>query len=147
MTLEELDDRLPNGFHDAKLVSLSLDYVTRSATLHIGLHVGTPDSLDPEEYKIAILRVTGLCFCTVELPCPGEPFLPDGSPVNVSGYPEDPKSFEKVNESLTKINGLLAKCPPGAWCYRFFSHDWNSFIHIAGTSVELLWREAMDESR
>src|SRR5262245_11353193 len=128
MTFDELDNSLPNGFHDAKLSKLTLDYGQRSATLCMKLLVGGHQSASPGEYKPATLRILGLCFCGIELPFPPEPFLPDGSPVNVSGFPEDSSSLMRPNESLAQINEILAKCPPGTFSYRFFSHDWNSFI-------------------
>ena len=120
MTFDELDGTLPNGFHDAKLLKLTLDYRQRSATLCMKLLVGGHQSASPEEYKPATLRILGLCFCCIELPSPGEPFVPDGSPVNVSGFPEDSSSLMRPNESLAQINEILAKCPPGTSSYRFF---------------------------
>ena len=37
MTLEELNDTLPNGFHDAQLFSIELNYGAGTATLHLSL--------------------------------------------------------------------------------------------------------------
>jgi hypothetical protein len=129
MTFEELGHDLPNGLHDSKLERSTLDYLKGNATLQIAILVGTPDSEDPQKYRPAILQITGLCFCAIELPSPNEPFIPDGSAVIISGYLEESQPHEKPNESIKKISELLAKCPRATCCYRFFSHDWNSFIH------------------
>jgi len=140
MTLEEFDSILPNGFHDARLVRLTLDYLNRTATLHMQLFVGSPESENPEEYKAAIISLTGLCFFSIDLPDPNEQFVPDGSPVSISGYSEDSTGLLKPNESIAEINKLLKNCPPGSSSYRFYSHDWNSFIHIACADANLEWR-------
>jgi hypothetical protein len=46
LTLEELHETLPNGFHDAEIFSFELDYVAAIAKFHLNLLVGWPD--DPE---------------------------------------------------------------------------------------------------
>ena len=40
MTFEELDNELPNGFHDAQLHSVRIDYVRGTMTLHMSFWVG-----------------------------------------------------------------------------------------------------------
>jgi hypothetical protein len=135
MTFEELDDALPNGFHDAKIQKVAVDYVQRSAIMTMQLSVGTPDSANPDEYRCATLVVSGLCYYSVEPPDPTYPFLGGSSPVNVAGYPEDPEKFPA-------LNGLLPAMPRGVTCYRFFVHEWNSFIHIAAKDVQVQWLES-----
>jgi len=139
MTLEELESILPNGFHDARLVGITLDYLGRKASLRMQLFVGTPESENPKEYKAAIICIAGLCFFSIELPDPNEHFVPDGSPVPVSGYSEDSTGLLKPNESIAEINKLLKNCPQATSSYRFYSHEWNSFIHIACADVSLEW--------
>lgn len=135
MNFEELDNKLPNGFHDARLLSLKLDYTERSAVLHMRLLVGTPGSANPEEFRNAVLEVSGLCFCAIEPPNANHGVPLAGSPVRISGYPED-------KESLASLAGALAKCAPDSSCYRFFCHDWNCFIHIAALDVHMSWSPA-----
>ena len=142
MTLEELESVLPNGFQDARLARLTLDYLERTATLHMQLFVGTPESEDPEEYKAAIVRLAGLCFFSIDLPDPHEQFVPDGSPISISGYSEDSTGLLKPNESIAQINDLIKNCPLGASSYRFYSHDWNSFIHVGYADASLEWNPA-----
>lgn len=134
MNFEELDNELPNGFHDARLLSLKLDYTARSAILHMRLLVGTPGSVNPEEFREAVLKVSGLCFCTIEPPNPDHGALLNGSGVRISGYVED-------RQSLVTLAGALAKCAPDSSCYRFFCHDWNCFIHLAASDVQISWSE------
>src|SRR4029077_9868971 len=134
MTLDELDHKLPNGFHDAEIFSLELDYPAGIAKFRLSLLVGWPEDPDPERqaYQEATMMVMGLCFCSIDPPYPGYPFHPDGKPICVSGDPAKPDHMPSLPE-------LAAKFPAGTWCYRFFVHDWNAFIHIAARDVELTW--------
>jgi hypothetical protein len=134
MTFEELDQALPNGFHDAKIEKIAVDYAQRSATITMHLLVGTPDSVDQDEYRHAILDISGLCYYAIDPPDPTYPFMRSGSPVNVAGYPEDPEKFPV-------LDSLLPVMPTGVTCYRFFVHHWNSFIHIAAKDVQVSWVE------
>jgi hypothetical protein len=138
MTVEDLDRELPNGFHDAKIKSVALDYPRQSAVIAMHLWVGKPTSTDRDEYREATLRVSGLCYCAIDPPAPTYPFMRAGSAINVAGYGEDPKKFPA-------LDGLLPVMPKDITCYRFFVHDWNSFIHVAAKEVQLSW--AGDEPR
>jgi hypothetical protein len=134
MTLDELDNKLPNGFHDAEIFSYEVDFAGASAKFHLNLLVGWPD--DPpgerEEYQEAAVVVSGLCFLSIDPPSPTYPFLPDGKPISVSGDPADA-------DTLPSLPDLAAKFPGGTWCYRFFVHDWNAFIYIAARDAQVTW--------
>src|SRR5271165_6240529 len=113
MTFEQLDAELPNGFHDAQLYGFVVDYIAGSMTLRIDLWVGNLDGPDPEEYRPAELRVTGLYFCSLDPPDPNYRFIPDGSPLDVSGDPAKPDTLPALKEFSRTL-------PVGASCYRFF---------------------------
>ena len=134
MTLAELNTSLPNGFHDAEIFSFELDYRAGTARFNMSLLVGWPEDPEPDRqaYQEAALKITGLCFCSIEPPYSTYPFLPHGGPIYVSGDPAKP-------DHLPSLPDLAAKFPAGAWCYRFFVHDWNAFIHIAARDAELTW--------
>jgi hypothetical protein len=132
MTFEDLDRELPNGFHDAKIEDVTVNYAERSATLTMHFWVGSMDGPNREEYRSGTLRIHGLCYYAIDPPAPTYPFMRSGSPINVSGYPEDPEKF-------AALGGLLAVMPKDVTCFRFFVHEWNSFIHIAATDVRLSW--------
>ena len=133
MTLDEWDLKLPNGFHDAKIFSIAIDYVAGIAKFHVALHVGWSDDPEPEcdEYQDAEMVVTGLSLCSIDPPDP-ERFRTDGRPICVGGDPAQP-------DHLPALPELLAKCPPGTWCYRFYVHDWNRFIHVAAIDAQVSW--------
>lgn len=134
MTLDEWDEKLPNGFHDAKILSVAIDYVAGVATFRLELLVGWPGDPEPERqrYQDAEMIVTGLSFCSIDPSDPRYPFLVDGRPINVGGDPAK-------SDHLPALSELLTKCPAGTWCYRFFVHDWNSFIHIGALDAQVSW--------
>jgi hypothetical protein len=70
MTLEELADTLPNGFHDAQVSSVSIDYVEREARLNIDLWVGVPSEDEElrEAYREGELKLSGLLYWVIEPP-------------------------------------------------------------------------------
>jgi hypothetical protein len=134
MTLDEPDDSLPNGFHDAEIFSFEVDCARGTANFHLNLLVGWPD--DPvserDAYQEAKLVVRGLCFCSIDAPYATSPFLPDGKPILVSGAKPEADAPPFVPD-------LVAKFPVGTWCYLFFVHDWNACINIAGRDAEVTW--------
>ena len=134
LTLEELDYKFPNGFHDAGIISIELDYVAGTAILRLSLHVGFRDDPEPEreKYQEANLNLSGFCFCSIDPPDPNYPFLPKGKPISVGGDPAKA-------DHLQSLPALSAKLPQGSWCYRYFVHNWNAFIYIAAKQAELTW--------
>jgi len=134
MTFEKLEMELPNGFHDAKIKSISLDYVSRTAKLKMNLlvGVGAPEDRNAAVYRPGTTSVHGLLLFWVEPPDPKYNFLPDGSPLNVDG--------DSVrNGQNAEVDRLLPSLPQSAIVYRFFLEEWNSFLYLAGDSVEFSW--------
>ena len=132
MTFEELEERLPNGFHDAEIRTISLDFVSRSIVVGMNLHVGKPDDHDPERYRPGTLRVVVLYLFFLEPPHPDYHFIPNGRPINATGKPV------KVGQDAA-VDRLLAVLPPNSTSYLFFLDDWNSCLHLAGASVKFSW--------
>jgi hypothetical protein len=132
MTFEELDQKYPNGFVDAEITALALDYKNRSATFHMNLRGNPPDGKDRDVYQRAVLIAREFYYVSIEPPDPDHLFIPKRSMVQVTGYPEDPEKF-------SLFDYLKPKLPKGGFCCRFFVHDWNSFIHIAAVDAELTW--------
>ena len=134
MTLEELEQKLPNGFHDAHILKIELDYLAATARLHLSLLVGWPDDPVPEreEYQEAYLNLTGLCFCSIDPPDPNYPFIPNGEPVPASGYSLKP-------DDLPALSALAKRFPEDTWCYGFFLDNWNAYIQIAAKHAEINW--------
>jgi hypothetical protein len=129
MTFREIENTLPNGFHDAKIESLSVDYKTGALSISMRMLIGTPGMPGQEDYGPAELRVNRLLFCSVEPPDPTYPYAPDGNAFNVQGD-------DGIGDSPA-LKTLREQLPPGASMYRFFVEEWNSFIYIAGSEIEI----------
>jgi hypothetical protein len=132
MTFEELDKLLPNGFHDAQIHDLKIDYMIGSAVIRMTFDFGSPKGPKPEDYRTGELRVSGLFFLTIDPPDPSYPYVPDGCALNVSGDPAKMDTFPALET-------LAQTFPPGVSCYRFFVNEWNSFINIAAKDVQVSW--------
>ena len=129
MTFEELDERFPNGLVDAEITGLAVDYSNRSATLQIRLRCNPPDSPDRDVYTPAVLTLREIFYLSIEPPDLDHLFSAKGSSITVGGHPEDSEEFPLFAH-------LRSKLPAGAFCCRFYVHDWNSFIHLAAGSAE-----------
>lgn len=132
MTFEELDDRFPNGFDDAEITCLTVDYQNRTATLHLNLRGNSPDSTDRGVYERAVLIARDFYYVSIEPPDPDHLFYPKRSMIQINGYSEDPKQFPLFEQLKPKLSA-------GAFCCRFFVHDWNSFIHLAAQAGQFSW--------
>ena len=131
MTFEELDQRYPNGFVDAEIASLIVDYQNRTATLHLNLRGNSPDSPDRNVYERAVLVARQFYYFSIEPPDPDHLFYPKRS-IQIDGYSEDPRQFPLFEQLKPKLSA-------GAFCCRFFVHDWNSFIHLAAETGQFSW--------
>lgn len=134
MTFREIEKILPNGFHDAKIEGISLDYPGATLVASMKILTGTPGESDQDEYGPAEMKISGLYFCSIEPPDPNYPFKPNGKPLGVSG--------DNSGNSSPEISNLVRKLPPGASSYRFFVEQWNSFIYMAASDVQISWSGA-----
>src|SRR5262249_3623664 len=130
MTIEELARTLPNGFHDAEISTIRLDYVSRTASMELSLWM---DDLDAhpeyrELYRDAVLEFEGLQCAVVDPPDPNYPFA-EADPLWVDLDPRPPEPQIPAFERL----------PGNAFVARFFVRDWNSWVSIAATSASLRW--------
>ncbi len=68
MTLFEMEDQFPNGFHDAQLNYIHIDYETRSALLGISVDFSNIEQTREIEYRKIELTVAGLSSLTIDGP-------------------------------------------------------------------------------
>jgi hypothetical protein len=137
MTFEELDRRYDNGFVDAEITSVTIDYQSRTATLQMNLRGNQAASPNKQKYDRAVLAVHGFYYFAIEPPDTDHLSYGKRSEITVDGFPEDPGRFPLFEHMKTTL-------PIGAFCCRFFVHDWNSFIHIAAPNAEFSWAAGTD---
>jgi len=131
MTFEELDALYPNGFDDAEIEKLVLDYRNRTVEMQVNLRRNLPDRSNCDEYQRAILLLRRFYYFVTEPPDADHLLYPE-RPIQVTGYPEDAKQFPIFEHLKSKLSS-------SAFCCRFYVHDWNSFIHIAASDAQLSW--------
>jgi hypothetical protein len=129
VTLDELCRTLPNGFHDAYLCRLSIDYTEGTVTLDLDLSYGDPDADtegEREAYRCGQVVIAGLVWCVMEPPrTPGAKRSADGSRI-------DAGPLSTLNDPPE-----LLPVPPGAFSWWFYLDDTNSFIYVAATGATL----------
>ena len=132
MTFEELDEKLPNGFHDGAIRSFNVDFVGPGLQIHMDLHVGVPGDADPERYRAGTLTIISPCLFSIEPPEANYPFVPNGCALNVDGDAVRPGQCPALDR-------LLPILPKGVTTFRFFLEEWNSFLYVSGGSVDFSW--------
>jgi hypothetical protein len=129
MTLEDLENALPNGLHDAEVKRIAVDYESRKATLEVAVWIG--DMNDPPEqreaYKDGRIDISGLLFLVMEPPDPKCPYK--DSDLTVDGC--------DLSKSLS--GELLKSLPPDSFVRSLWVNQWNAFIHIAAKDANIEW--------
>jgi hypothetical protein len=130
LTIEELERTLPNGFHDAEIGTIRLDYVKRKASMELTLWM---DDLEvspefKELYRDAVLEFEGMQSVIFDPPDPGYTFAR-----------AEPLSVDLDERAPDPPIPAFAKLPQGSFVARFYVRDWNSWISIAATSANLRW--------
>lgn len=135
MTIDEIGDTLPNGFHDADILSIHLDYVKEESSFLIDIDLSEPDVRVEVSSRQALLKLTGLLYCVIEPPhcsftkeyIPGEDKLwitSDSS--DFSGLKDCPK--------------LPAPLPANSFRHWFFISSHNCFIYVAAMDASFQWK-------
>jgi len=132
MSFEELERKLPNGFHDAAIREIIFDFIGRSVVIRMDLLTGGPDATDPELYRPGRLQVAPVYLFFIEPPDPNYSFVPSGSHLKVDG------DSVKAGQNAV-VDRLLPTLPRNATAYRFFLEKWNAFLYLAGGGVEFSW--------
>lgn len=126
MTLSELDDTLPNGLHDAYLTGLSVFYDQGTASLKVKLLVS--GSGEKARHKDAEIRLAGLVALVVEGP---EQALRSSGPLGISSFETSEQHYPGLSRFSQEVKGLFHSL--------YVEDPWNSFIHIAAASADVIW--------
>jgi hypothetical protein len=132
MTLEEINRELPNGFHDAGIRKIDLDFINPLIVVSMDIWVGQLGGPDPDCCRSGTLKILSPYLFFIEPPNPKYHFIPKGKAFIVDG--------DSIKVGLSpEVDRLLPVLPPNATVYRFFLEEWNSFLYLAGASVEFSW--------
>jgi hypothetical protein len=123
--IADLNSELPNGFHDAVLVSIMAN--PEQGTLEFALELSVEEtSAVRERYRPAGLLLTGVTSVSIDPPGDGHTIW--GSR----------RSMIDLCDADPAATPPLA-APPGGFAARFFVVDWNAFIHFAAMDASLTW--------
>lgn len=128
MTINEVLDRTPNGLHDAYLLGISTDYKERTLRLELNWFVELPKDMATEGwdgYRVGSLLIRGLRYCVVEAPQYGDGEAPD----QIHGCETKPEDIQRCK---------LPDVGDDVFRYSIYLYYWESFIHFAGTSAEVI---------
>jgi hypothetical protein len=131
MTLEELDETLPNGLHDAQIKSMTHDYERAIVKLEVKILVGLPDDAlqDRFRYRDAEIVFRRVLFCSVELP-DNERIIGHSGIIWFKFWRMEPGVLpENIAKSI----------PPETLCYSLYILEWESQIHIAAGDMSFSW--------
>jgi hypothetical protein len=127
-SLEEIQIDLPNGFHDAEITSIVINYVERTIVIDLMLWVGDPELTDKaarETYVPGLLTISELDFCVIEPPDYRYPFAA-GKAIRIDSGPGLPPNISFSTDP-----------PADAFDHWFFVSDWNSFIYFRARNAHL----------
>jgi hypothetical protein len=137
VTLVEIEDQLPNGFHDSALKGLAVDYERRTVRFHLAISVGDADG--PREHRDdcrdAQLELSGMIFLVVDPPDGSTDFGSSGELWIMDGY--ETRSIPEYAKSID--SKLLDTVGKDAFAHSFFVNDWNSYIHVAARDCAIRW--------
>lgn len=128
MTLEEVENSLPSGFHDARLHRLEIDWTSAQAAFE--LWVDVTDTDDTQEYvQRARVEISGLGFISFEAP----------QSVNEA---TSAKGLWIDAEALSVAPDGYPPIPSGYFLHRIYVNNWNRFLFVCGQEATLIWLEA-----
>ena len=130
MTFDELDRSLPNGFHDAYIKRIDVDYSTRTAALVVSFWVGT--TVDPPErdrLRDGRVDFEGLESIVIEPPKCEIPLKARSEPW-VDSY---------WDESTRPAAMQSLRVPEGCFVGGLWVHQWCSSIFVVARNARHTW--------
>ena len=118
MTFGEVAASLPNGFHDAELQRLEMNYVDRTLRFDLVVWIGSMDDSQRRElYRPARLTLDDVAFLAIDAPDVNYPWLKAGRiridaaegqpPQSSSTLPAAPAGMQTAWMYLEELNRLL----------------------------------------
>ncbi len=135
MTFDELDRTLPNGFHDAFLRKIEMDYVSRTLRLEVAVcTTGTEGPPRDETYRTARVTVRDVAYLVIE--------PPDFEVRQNSEYPwKEPGEIgiDTGEGPVSHSNTVLPPAPEGTTANWMYLSDFNRFLFFAAGDSSLEW--------
>ena len=128
MTLKEIEQTLPNGFHDSEISNLQIDFIQRNVKLEMSIWIGEMVKIDAdrEKYRKAELEINDFLFFVID------------PPDEQYDYAKHKPLWIDMGNPKEKPN-LPTNIPQEAFVESFFVNQWNSFIHLAALNAKFTW--------
>jgi hypothetical protein len=123
MKISEIENTLPNGFHDSILKGITVNYLSRTAAFEIDVMMENGSS------KAGKLGIEGMFFLSIDPPATGYPYAKEKGHWITSSDAPVKSALEQVPKDL----------PQGIFTHCFFIDDWNSFIVFAAKNATFEW--------
>jgi hypothetical protein len=139
MTLEEIEESLPNGLHDSVIQAVTMDYEQLRLTLRVDVLIGLPGQPlpDRERYRAGVIVFEGVQFFSIEPPGAERTFQHPGS----IWFKHERTPPELIPQSVAPA------LPEGTQCYSLFILNWFSSMHIAAAEVGFAWSDSQEVER
>jgi hypothetical protein len=124
VTLEELEASLPNGLHDAELLTLQVDYARYEAVIDVNVDVGVGEAEDL--YRPARLTFSDVQFVFIDPPTAGR-------------HDAGPSMIDTGTGQPSTAPLSVPEIPSDCFLCWIFVVNWNSFIRIAARNVAHQW--------
>lgn len=132
MTLEELDETLPNGLHDARIAKVLHNFKDATVELKVEVLIGLPDDLKANAYRNATVVFSKVLFAAVQMP---ENHRILGVPGSIWFI------FSRLRRE--ELDAKVAKgIPDSALCYSLYVLEWEACINLAAMSMSFDWEDA-----
>ncbi len=136
MTLEEIENSLPNGLHDAEISNINIDYFNREVRFELKIWVGDISSEKTElreAYRKASLTLSHFIYVVIEPPDSKYPYQ------KTTSLRIDTGSIQSTK--ITTSTKLPESLPDDAFSHWFFVQEWNAFIFAAAMDARLDWKD------
>jgi len=135
MTIDTISDSLPNGFHDADICSIHIDYVKEEALFLIDIDLSSPEEKVEAPSRQGELKLTGLLYCVIE--------PPSGSYSKEYICGEDKLWIVSDSSDFSVLKNcpkLPEPLPDNSFRHWFFISSHNCFIYVAAMDASFRWK-------
>jgi hypothetical protein len=130
VTLQEIEEQLPWGFHDSYWVRFEIDWQAQTATLDLR----APMDKHQETFRLARILIKGLRFATFSEPTDSMALPPTVNDLPwIDGRPGAAKDLE----------ARLPSVPDGYFLHHIYVRETWQFLHLCGRDATLTWLEPM----
>ncbi|HZH91537.1 MAG TPA: hypothetical protein VEX70_13075 [Pyrinomonadaceae bacterium] len=136
MTIDEISKGLASGFHDARVLRISIDYEAGEVTFLIDVDLTLPREKVDVPVRRGELKLEGLLYCVIEPPrySLSKEYLFSEDALWLTA---DSSDFSKLEE----FPKLPEPIPDGGFKHWFYDSNHNSFIYVAAMNAAFQWCE------